>query len=142
MTSIFKIDPNNYVSIISTQSSSQSRRVVLRTGDAVSEKSKDDATFFLIGQVTHSQLKYHKPEKGRPDQYYCDLSLKPIHRFLPRVVAIVSNLLKFSQPVFPITFDGLSFSTLRKVSDKSRTPFSRYAPMNGITHGPCASSLL
>lgn len=142
MNSIFEVNPTDYASIISSKSHTHSRRVVPRTGDASANGSGDDATFFVIGRVVHSQLKYHQTEKNRPAQYYCDVSLELIHRFLPRTIAVISKLLEFPNAVFAITHDGLSFSTMRKSFDGTKPTFSRDAAMNGVTHGPCMSPFL
>lgn len=133
---MFTAQPSDFTRI-TTNSSFQSRRVVYSDTTNVSDGAKLDATFFLVGRVVLSALL-----SDDENVYIRELSVQPIHRFAPRTVSAITQILDFRHPVFSIKDDGIQFTTARKpFEDRSKGPVIRYAPMNGVTHGPCEISL-
>ncbi|KAF9013770.1 hypothetical protein BDZ89DRAFT_1142461 [Hymenopellis radicata] len=132
LDSWFSADANDYTRIASWSGSTSSR--IVRTTPGVPITFNDrNATFFVIGRCTHSALF----NDGSDDQRLRQISIQPIHRFTPRMVAVAATMLEFRNPIFAIERDGINFTTLSKPRTGKGSPNILRAEMNSVTHGDC-----
>ncbi|KAF9034633.1 hypothetical protein BDZ89DRAFT_1036370 [Hymenopellis radicata] len=107
---------------------------IVRTTPGVPITFNDrNATFFVIGRCTHSALF----SDGSDNQRLRQISIQPIHRFTPRMVAVAATMLEFCNPIFAVERDGISFTTLSKPRTGKGSPNILRAEMNSVTHGDC-----
>ncbi|PBK92424.1 hypothetical protein ARMGADRAFT_1080509 [Armillaria gallica] len=117
---LFSIQPRNFRYIVVNKSNDG--RKIVRASD------NKDASFYMVGRVTHCSL-----ENG---EYNKEIDIQPLSRLLPRCVAAIAQILRFQQPVFSVYKDGLTISSYRKPMEGQKEPKIKPVPMNGETHGP------
>ncbi|PBK65640.1 hypothetical protein ARMSODRAFT_1022092 [Armillaria solidipes] len=117
---LFSIQTRNFRYHIVNQKN-DSRKIVRSLDNA-------DASFYLIGRVTHCNL-----ESG---EYNKEIDIQPLGRLWPRCVAAISQILKFRNPHFNVYKDRLIFSSYCKPQEGQKEPSIKPVAMDGITHGP------
>lgn len=104
-----------------------------------------DASFYIVGRVTHCNL-----ESG---EFNKEIDIQPLGRLWPRCVAAILQMLKFRSPLFNVYKEGLTFSSYWKPQEGEilslltirvrlwlrvgqKEPSIKPVAMDGITHGP------
>ncbi|PBK58157.1 hypothetical protein ARMSODRAFT_1028485 [Armillaria solidipes] len=117
---LFSVQPRNFRYTVVNKSNDG--RKIVRASDNL------DASFYMVGRVTHCSL-----ENG---EYNKEIDIQPLGRLLPRCVAVIAQILRFQQPVFSVYKDGLTISSYRKPMEGQKEPKIKPIAMNGETHGP------